>query len=138
MARPACSFCGKSQDEVARLIAGPSVFICNECVDLCVTTLAENPPAPTRLGHPNVLVQVPDGSVHGCREETAWIAFEHDGERYEWCTTRGYIRGELPLRVLAVRQVGDDGPAKGMAFPLKTDLTEEHARRVVEGMWKSG
>lgn len=30
-----CSFCGKSQDEVAKLIAGPSVFICDECVDLC-------------------------------------------------------------------------------------------------------
>ena len=30
-----CSFCGKSQEEVMRLIAGPDVFICNECVDLC-------------------------------------------------------------------------------------------------------
>jgi ATP-dependent Clp protease ATP-binding subunit ClpX len=31
-----CSFCGKSQDEVVKLIAGPTVFICNECVELCV------------------------------------------------------------------------------------------------------
>ena len=31
-----CSFCGKSQDDVRRLIAGPgSVYICDECVDLC-------------------------------------------------------------------------------------------------------
>ena len=30
-----CSFCGKSQNEVRKLIAGPSVFICDECVDLC-------------------------------------------------------------------------------------------------------
>lgn len=30
-----CSFCGKSQHEVRKLIAGPSVFICNECIDLC-------------------------------------------------------------------------------------------------------
>ncbi len=30
-----CSFCGKTQEEVMRLIAGPDVFICNECVDLC-------------------------------------------------------------------------------------------------------
>lgn len=30
-----CSFCGKSQEQVRRLIAGPGVFICNECVDLC-------------------------------------------------------------------------------------------------------
>jgi len=31
-----CSFCGKKEDEVARLIAGPTVYICNECVDLCI------------------------------------------------------------------------------------------------------
>lgn len=30
-----CSFCGKSQDEIKTLIAGPTVFICDECVDLC-------------------------------------------------------------------------------------------------------
>ena len=30
-----CSFCGKNQNEVNKLIAGPSVFICDECVDLC-------------------------------------------------------------------------------------------------------
>lgn len=30
-----CSFCGKSQDEVAKLIAGPSVYICDECIELC-------------------------------------------------------------------------------------------------------
>ena len=30
-----CSFCGKSQHEVKKLIAGPSVFICDECIDLC-------------------------------------------------------------------------------------------------------
>ena len=31
-----CSFCGKSQDEVAQLIAGPSVFICDECTEMCM------------------------------------------------------------------------------------------------------
>src|SRR5574342_1123023 len=36
-----CSFCGKGQDEVKKLIAGPSVFICNECVDLCNESIAE-------------------------------------------------------------------------------------------------
>ena len=36
-----CSFCGKGQDEVKKLIAGPSVFICNECVDLCNEIIAE-------------------------------------------------------------------------------------------------
>ena len=36
-----CSFCGKSQHEVRKLIAGPSVFICDECVDLCNEILEE-------------------------------------------------------------------------------------------------
>ncbi|MDR1778393.1 MAG: ATP-dependent Clp protease ATP-binding subunit ClpX [Clostridiales Family XIII bacterium] len=36
-----CSFCGKSQDQVVRLIAGPNVYICNECVDLCQEIMRE-------------------------------------------------------------------------------------------------
>ena len=36
-----CSFCGKSQHEVHKLIAGPAVYICDECVDLCVDIVDE-------------------------------------------------------------------------------------------------
>jgi len=36
-----CSFCGKSQDEVKKLIAGPSVYICDECIQLCTEIIAE-------------------------------------------------------------------------------------------------
>jgi ATP-dependent Clp protease ATP-binding subunit ClpX len=36
-----CSFCGKSQDEVKKLIAGPTVYICDECVELCNDIIAE-------------------------------------------------------------------------------------------------
>jgi ATP-dependent Clp protease ATP-binding subunit ClpX len=36
-----CSFCGKSQDEVKRLIAGPMVYICDECIDLCNDIILE-------------------------------------------------------------------------------------------------
>lgn len=38
-----CSFCGKSQREVRKLIAGPMVYICDECVHLCVQILEEEP-----------------------------------------------------------------------------------------------
>ncbi len=46
-----CSFCGKGHDEVRKLIAGPTVYICDECVELCNEIIAEelyqeNPPAP--------------------------------------------------------------------------------------------
>ena len=37
----ACSFCGKTQDDVSRLLAGPGVFICNECVGMCYDILVE-------------------------------------------------------------------------------------------------
>ena len=40
-----CSFCGKSQHEVKKLIAGPSVFICDECIDLCNDIIREEVPA---------------------------------------------------------------------------------------------
>ena len=36
-----CSFCGKNQHEVRKLIAGPTVFICDECVELCEDIIHE-------------------------------------------------------------------------------------------------
>jgi ATP-dependent Clp protease ATP-binding subunit ClpX len=42
-----CSFCGKSQHEVRKLIAGPSVFICDECIDLCNDIIREESGADT-------------------------------------------------------------------------------------------
>ena len=52
-----CSFCGKSQHEVRKLIAGPSVFVCNECVDLCndiihEEEMAQLPDEPLKLPSP--------------------------------------------------------------------------------------
>src|SRR5262245_47437134 len=48
-----CSFCGKSQHEVRKLIAGPSVFICDECVELCMDIIRE--------GNKSSLVKSRDG-----------------------------------------------------------------------------
>ena len=39
---PRCSFCGKTQDDVERLIAGRNAYICNECVELCVNVLGDD------------------------------------------------------------------------------------------------
>jgi len=55
-----CSFCGKSPEEVKRLIAGPTVYICDECIDLCNEILleegvAEPRTARTRLWTPKEL-----------------------------------------------------------------------------------
>src|SRR5512147_3197456 len=40
-----CSFCGKSQHEVKKLIAGPSVFICDECIELCNDIIRDEVPS---------------------------------------------------------------------------------------------
>ena len=37
-----CSFCGKTQDEVSKLIAGPRVYICNECVAICIEIIRDD------------------------------------------------------------------------------------------------
>ncbi len=51
-----CSFCGKSQDEVRKLIAGPSVYICDECISLCNDIISEeSKPVPTEVKVENYL-----------------------------------------------------------------------------------
>ncbi|MFZ0371573.1 MAG: ClpX C4-type zinc finger protein, partial [Halobacillus sp.] len=36
-----CSFCGKSQEQVRKLVAGPGVYICDECIELCTEIVEE-------------------------------------------------------------------------------------------------
>jgi hypothetical protein len=43
---PYCSFCGKASGDVAKMIAGPGVFVCSECVELCNATLADKTARP--------------------------------------------------------------------------------------------
>ncbi len=66
-----CSFCGKSQNEVRKLIAGPSVFICDECVDLCNDIIREeiqetaSPESSEKLPVPHEINQILDEYVIG-------------------------------------------------------------------------
>ncbi|MCM1363908.1 MAG: ATP-dependent Clp protease ATP-binding subunit ClpX [Faecalibacterium sp.] len=53
-----CSFCNKLQNEVATLIAGPGVYICDECVDLC-NSIIDNAPKPNKKGGDNSLKSLP-------------------------------------------------------------------------------
>src|SRR5436189_5678160 len=61
MARPTdtneqllCSFCGKSQRQVKKLIAGPGVYICDECIDLCNEIIDEELTTPAQLDLDNL------------------------------------------------------------------------------------
>lgn len=64
-----CSFCGKSQDEVKKLIAGPSVYICDECIQLCNEIIAEEytqeneDDAPSQLLKPAEIKEILDEYV---------------------------------------------------------------------------
>src|SRR3546814_9130843 len=65
-----CSFCGKSQHEVRKLIAGPSVFICDECVELCNDIIREEleekaQSARSSLPKPKEILEVLDQYVIG-------------------------------------------------------------------------
>lgn len=69
-----CSFCGKSQNEVKKLIAGPSVYICNECIDICNEIInddeqAENASVRTSLPKPQEIKSFLDEYVIG-QDET--------------------------------------------------------------------
>ncbi len=75
-----CSFCGKSQHEVRKLIAGPSVFICDECVDLCNDIIREEIQESTtegsseKLPKPHEIAAILDQYVIGQRRAKKVLA----------------------------------------------------------------
>ncbi len=74
-----CSFCGKSQDEVKRLIAGPTVYICDECIDLCNDIIleegaAERSDALRRLLTPHEINQRLDEYIVGQNKDKRYLS----------------------------------------------------------------
>ena len=56
---PRCSFCGKAQNQVHKLIAGPDAFICNECIDLCNEIIDEEEIAMAEEAEPTLELPKP-------------------------------------------------------------------------------
>ena len=75
-----CSFCGKHQEQVGRIIAGPGAYICNECVQLCMSILEEDfdeaphtdPDMPDVIPTPKEICDVLDEYIIG--QEAAKVA----------------------------------------------------------------
>lgn len=57
---PVCSFCGRSGDEVEKLIAGPGVYICNECIEVCSNILREEMKADKKKAAPHFKLPTPE------------------------------------------------------------------------------
>ncbi|MCW5961697.1 MAG: ATP-dependent Clp protease ATP-binding subunit ClpX [Pyrinomonadaceae bacterium] len=80
-----CSFCGKSQNEVKKLIAGPSVYVCNECIDICNEIInddekAESASLRTTLPKPQEIKSFLDEYVIGqdeCKKRLAVAVYQH-------------------------------------------------------------
>ncbi len=71
-----CSFCGKSQRQVKKLIAGPGVYICDECIDLCNEIIDEELTAPTTLDFDNL---PKPKEIHGLLNE--YVVSQEDAKR---------------------------------------------------------
>jgi len=109
-----CSFCGKSEHEVRKLIAGPSVYICDECVDLCNDIIREEVHAKPQikgLPKPQEIRAVLDEYVIGqerAKKVLAVAVYNH----YKRLSTKGQSAGEIELAKSNILLIGPTGSGK--------------------------
>ena len=110
-----CSFCGKSQHEVKKLIAGPSVFICDECVDLCNDIIREEiqeqkESGSSKLPIPSEIFNVLDDYVIGQAraKKVLSVAVYNHYKRLEV----GHIKDEIELSKSNILLIGPTGSGK--------------------------
>ena len=110
-----CSFCGKSQHEVRKLIAGPSVFICDECVDLCNDIIREeinekSEDSESKLPIPQEIYHVLDEYVIGQdrAKKVLSVAVYNHYKRLEV----GHIKDDIELSKSNILLIGPTGSGK--------------------------
>ena len=116
-----CSFCGKSQHEVRKLIAGPSVFICDECVELCNDIIREEledkgQAARSHLPKPKEIMEALDQYVIGQKraKKVLSVAVHNHYKRLE---QKGKNE-EVELGKSNILLIGPTGSGKTLAFLL--------------------
>ncbi len=112
-----CSFCNKSQREVKKLIAGPTVFICDECVDICLDIIAEDrlleQQQETKLPKPAEIKAMLDEYVIGqemAKKKLAVAVYNHY-RRIEF-TERGARNQDIELQKSNILLIGPTGTGK--------------------------
>ena len=111
-----CSFCGKSQHEVRKLIAGPSVFVCDECVDLCNDIIREETQEDStegpirRLPNPEEIKETLDEYVIGQEnaKKVLAVAVYNHYKRLNY----GAKKGEVEIGKSNILMVGPTGTGK--------------------------
>ncbi|UCC13320.1 MAG: ATP-dependent Clp protease ATP-binding subunit ClpX [Gammaproteobacteria bacterium] len=113
-----CSFCGKSQHEVRKLIAGPSVFICDECVELCNDIIREeledkSEPGASKLPKPQEIKDVLDQYVVGqqAAKKVLSVAVYNHYKRLE-SQTNERTKDEVELAKSNILLIGPTGCGK--------------------------
>jgi ATP-dependent Clp protease ATP-binding subunit ClpX len=110
-----CSFCNKSQREVKKLIAGPTVFICDECVDICLDIIAEDrmleQQQDTNLPKPKEIKALLDEYVIGqeqAKKKLAVAVYNH----YKRIDFAEKSHGEVELQKSNILLIGPTGTGK--------------------------
>ena len=141
-----CSFCGKSQHEVRKLIAGPTVFICDECVELCMDIIREeHKSAVTKssdgIPTPQEINKVLDDYVIGQAKAKRVLAVAVHNH-YKRLANEGKT-GELEIQKSNIMLVGPTGCGKtllaqSLARMLDVPFTMADATTLTEaGYWHS-
>ena len=111
-----CSFCGKSQKEVKKLIAGPTVYICDECIELCNDIIAEeygqedSPAQQPRVLKPRAIKEALDEYVIGQSDakKVLSVAVHNHYRRIE----SGAMIGDVELQKANILLLGPTGSGK--------------------------